>query len=74
MDRGSSKVREIKFRARHSFRNEWWYGCVNPDFLLNELYLSVFFSRLEAGVLDTKTLSQYTGRHDRSGKEIYKVG
>ena len=65
-------MRTIKFRARHTLDGSWYYGCFNPDETKNELWLGLFFQEVEQGILDIKTLGQFTGLPDKEGKEIYE--
>ena len=56
--------REIKFRAWDVENEEWEYS--------DDFGLVAFFTAIATGILDSKTLTQYTGLKDCWGKEIYE--
>lgn len=62
-------MREIKFRGKYIDTNEWVYGY----YLKQERH--VIFDPSGIGtyyVIDSNTLGQFTGLHDKTGKEKYK--
>ena len=65
-------MREIKFRARHIKNKQWYYGqetsCEKDPFLP----FSILWLWVEMGVLDKKTVGEYTGLKDKNGVEIYE--
>lgn len=67
-------MREIKFKAKNIETKEWVYGFYVDEGLGN--HLIVYYSEQENKVIsvhiDRVTLCQYTGRNDRTGKEIYE--
>ena len=66
-------MREIKFRAKDKTTGNWYYGssCVKER-KGADVPLSIFWLWFEMGVLDPKTVGQWTGRKDKNGKEIYE--
>jgi uncharacterized phage protein (TIGR01671 family) len=64
-------MREIKFRAKHVYKNEWVYGtyaygCFYPDSWSTHRIFP------DGSTIGIDTLGQYTGLKDKNGKEIYE--
>lgn len=78
--------RKIKFRAKALTDRKWRYGYVSicDDFCIidqnNECYIDkdydfrgdTHFFRIAGAMCDKESVGQYTGRHDKNGKEIYE--
>ena len=63
-------TREIKFRGL-GVDGKWWYGETKPEGE-NHINLAAFFANLHAGVIRPETVGEYTGLHDKNGREIYE--
>lgn len=60
-------MREIKFRAKAIYSNEWVYGYFYKERDDARIVADNLHSRVDEG-----TLGQYTGLKDKNGKEIYE--
>ena len=63
-------MREIRFRGL-GVDGKWWYGEIKPQGE-NHINLATFFANIHAGALRPETVGEYTGLHDKNGKEIYE--
>ncbi len=63
-------MREIKFRAKDLIHNQWIYGGIAVDSGNNTVILPTDWSK--GGCVDKETVGQFTGLHDKNGKEIYE--
>ena len=65
-------MREIKFRGRCVYTNEWFYGD-----LIQDKYTCSIGGMIDAEIYSQstvykETVSQYTGLKDKNGREIYE--
>lgn len=60
-------MREIKFRGRTP-SGKWVYG----DLHLHTPFPHIHSTRGDKAKIDTDTIGQFTGLHDKNGKEIYE--
>lgn len=61
-------MREIKFRGKRLDNGEWVCG----DLHLNTPYPHIHFGFGNRAKINIDTISQFTGLHDKNGKEIYE--
>ncbi len=59
-------MREIKFRAKHG--KEWVYGDLHLLSKMPHIHTDPFTKKS----INIETIGQYTGLHDKNGKEIYE--
>lgn len=64
--------REIKFRGRRTDNGEWVYGYYFKDMAEGRTYHVIGETPLLAHEIDPETVGQFTGLHDKDGKEIYE--
>lgn len=62
-------MREIKFRGKRLDNGEWVYGDLHIRTPFPHIHSEIDYSRLK---IDPHTVGQFTGLHDKNGKEIYE--
>lgn len=63
-------MRDLKFRGL-GIDGKWWFGESNPSGE-NHINLATFFANIHGGAIRPETVGEWTGLHDKNGKEIYE--
>lgn len=62
-------MREIKFRGKRLDNGEWVHGDLHIRTPFPHIHSEIDYSRVK---IDPHTVGQFTGLHDKNGKEIYE--
>lgn len=61
-------MREIKFRGKNSFQNNWFYGFLTKE--KNKYYITE--DSTDFYQIDENTIGQFTGLYDKNNVPIYE--
>ena len=61
-------MREIKFRGKNSFQNNWFYGFLTKE--KNKYYITE--DSTDFYQIDENTIGQFTGLYDKNNVTIYE--
>lgn len=62
-------MREIKFRGKRLDNGEWAYGDLHIRTPFPHIHSEIDYGKVN---IDPHTVGQFTGLHDKNGKEIYE--